>query len=43
MNTTIKTTIGFYFTRFMPIYIITFHYLEKRKEKQGKERVTPEF
>jgi hypothetical protein len=36
MNTTIKTTIGFYFTRFMPIYIITFHYLEK--EKKSKEK-----
>jgi hypothetical protein len=33
-----------HFTRLMPIYNkITFHYLEKREEKQGKERVTSEF
>jgi hypothetical protein len=33
-----------HFTRLMPIYNkITLHYLEKREEKQGKERVTPKF
>jgi hypothetical protein len=33
-----------HFTRLTPIYNkITLHYLEKRKEKQGKERLTPEF
>jgi hypothetical protein len=36
--------LGFYFTRLIPILDkITLHYLGKRKEKQGKERITPEF
>jgi hypothetical protein len=33
-----------HFTRLKPIYNkLTLHYLGKREEKQGKERVTPEF
>jgi hypothetical protein len=44
MNATIKTFLGLYFNRLMLIYNkITLHYLEKRKEKQGKERVALEF
>jgi hypothetical protein len=42
MNATIKATLGFYFTSFTPIYNNSL-LLEKRKEKQGKERITPEF
>jgi hypothetical protein len=45
MNATIKVPLRSYFTRLMHRYKnkITLHYLGKRKEKQGKERVTPEF
>jgi hypothetical protein len=33
-----------HFTRLTPIYNkLTLHYLEKREEKQEKERVTPKF
>jgi hypothetical protein len=45
MNTAIEVSLGFYFTT-LKTYIynkINLHYLEKIKEKQGKERVTPEF
>jgi hypothetical protein len=44
MNATTKASLGFYFTTLKLIYNkITLHYLEKRNEKQEKERVTPEF
>jgi hypothetical protein len=39
-----KSTSRAHFTRFTGIYNkITLHYLEKRIDRQGKERVTPEF
>jgi hypothetical protein len=45
MNATIKVPLRFYFTRLTPGHKIKIilHYLGKRKEKQGNERVTPEF
>jgi hypothetical protein len=44
MNATIKVPLRFYFTRLMHRYKkITLHYLGKRKEKQRKERIAPEF
>jgi hypothetical protein len=45
MNATIKVPLRFYFTRLTPRHKIkiTLHYLGKRKEKEGNERVTPEF
>jgi hypothetical protein len=39
-----QSTSRAHFTRLTPIYNkIILHYLEKREEKQGNERVTPEF
>jgi hypothetical protein len=49
MNATIKASLGFYFTTLKNLYIyilyniLTLHYLEKKRRKAVRERVTPEF
>jgi hypothetical protein len=51
MNATIKASLGFYFTMLKNLYIyiyllyniLTLHYLEKKRRKAVRERVTPEF